>query len=100
MVALSLAMPFSLNLTQMLLALAVGMAAGILPLSYFGLGTRELSFIALFPLYNLSKEDAVSFSIMFLLCYPLGIFCTFAVNGVTRILWGSLLDESFVSGED
>lgn len=46
----------------------------LIPITAFGVGTRDVSLIAMFSLIGLSKEKAVTFSIMHLLLYFLNAF--------------------------
>jgi uncharacterized protein (TIRG00374 family) len=77
--ALALGMPFSLGPLATTLAVALTMLAGLIPISFFNLGPRELILLGLFALYGLSKENAISFSFLFLLCYLILMFSSFTV---------------------
>lgn len=64
-------LPINLGFDQMFLAVAIAMSAGMLPISYFNLGTRELAMIGLFAAFGLTSEDALGFSAVLFLGYPI-----------------------------
>lgn len=70
-----------INISFLYLAISVT-ASGIItmvPISYSGIGTRDLTLISLFSLVFISKESAVAFSSLVLLTYVImavfGFFC-------------------------
>ena len=71
-----LALSIDINISFLYLATCVSIAAVItlIPISIAGIGTRDVTLIILFSYLGLSKELAVSFSIMILFMY--------AVNGL------------------
>ncbi|MCG8406835.1 MAG: flippase-like domain-containing protein [Phycisphaerales bacterium] len=72
--ALSWALPFELTFAQVVLCVVTSLLAGIVPISYFNLGSRELVLIGLFKVFGLSRENAISLSLMFLVCYLVLMF--------------------------
>lgn len=81
---LALEMPFSFGLLATTLAVALTMLAGLIPISYFNLGPRELVLLGIFTLYGLTKENAISFSFLFLLCYLILMFSSLTVAVAAR----------------
>ena len=66
---LALHLPFKLSYAQTAICVAATMLAGILPISYFNLGSREAVLIGLFALFGGTEVDAVSLAFVFVLCY-------------------------------
>ncbi len=62
----------------------VGLAgiAGAIPITYFGLGTRDVALIWYFGMLGQTKETAVAVSLMFLLAQLIGIAVSLAASGV------------------
>lgn len=67
--ALSWCLPFELAFPQIVLCVVTSMLAGIVPVSYFNLGSRELVLITLFRAFGLGRDNAFSLSLLFLVCY-------------------------------
>ncbi len=66
---LSWKMPIQLTFAQVTICVVTCMLAGIIPISYFNLGSRELVLVALFEAFGLSRDHAIGFSMLFLGCY-------------------------------
>jgi len=73
---LSRHLPFELSASQVTLCVVTTMMAGILPISCFNLGWREVVLLGLFNAFGLSAENAVSLSFLFILCYLALVFET------------------------
>ncbi len=73
-------LPFELSFAQTALCVVTTMLAGLLPVSYFNLGTREIVLIGLFGAFGLSSDNALSLSLLFLVCYLI-------VISITAIFW-------------
>ncbi len=66
---LSAGLPFELTFFQTAICVASAMFAGILPISFFNLGSREVVLAGLFHVFCLSLANAISLGMLFLLCY-------------------------------
>jgi hypothetical protein len=62
-------LPFELTFSQTTICVVTQMLAGFLPISYFNFGTREIVLITLFHAFGLTDHDAMSLSLLFILCY-------------------------------
>lgn len=91
---LSFGLPFSLELHVIALCVGLTMLAGLLPISYFNLGPREVVLIALFTGFGLSREDAISFSFLFLISYLILMFSSVTLARVGRWLTAATLSGS------
>lgn len=62
----------------------VGLAgiAGAIPITYFGLGTRDVALIWYFGMLGQTMETAVAVSLMFLLAQLIGIAVSLAASGI------------------
>ena len=68
---LPLDLPFELSFSQAALCVAAAMLAGMVPISYFNLGSRLLVLMGLFRLFGRTGDEAVSLEFVFVLCYVL-----------------------------
>jgi len=66
---LAFALPFELTILQTAICVVGTMLAGLLPISLFNFGTREVVLIGLLGLFGLTSEDAISLGMLFVLCY-------------------------------
>ena len=66
-----LALSLGIKISYLYVGTCVSISAlvAMIPVSIFGIGTRDATLIILFSHINLSKESAVSFSVMFLAVY-------------------------------
>ena len=66
-----LALSLQIKISYLYVGTCVSISAlvAMIPVSIFGIGTRDATLIILFSHINLSKESAVSFSVMFLVIY-------------------------------
>jgi len=67
----------------LLLCYTVGIAISVLPISISGIGTREITFVFLMKLVNVSSEKAIAFSFLEFLFMPL--FCLATLHLVALI---------------
>lgn len=76
----SLVHPMQADLGALELGTAVGLSgvAGAIPITYFGLGTRDLVLIGFFAQIGKSASDAVALSLCILLAQLIGIFVSLA----------------------
>jgi uncharacterized protein (TIRG00374 family) len=84
---LAFALPFELTILQTAICVVGTMLAGLLPISLFNFGTREVVLIGLLGLFGLTSEDAISLGMLFVLCYLILIvvslpFCRAAARSV------------------
>lgn len=79
---LSKGLPFSIGLTATIQCVAMSMLAGFIPISVYNLGTREVVLLSLFSAYGQTSENAISFSFLFILCYVILMFSSFAIAKV------------------
>jgi uncharacterized membrane protein YbhN (UPF0104 family) len=87
--ALSWRLPFELTFPQIVLCVVTSMLAGIVPVSYFNLGSRELVLITLFKAFGLSRDNAFSLSLLFLACYVILMAVSAFFWRAARPLYGS-----------
>lgn len=66
---ISLACIFQINYLTIVFFVSVANILSFIPISILGIGTREASFIFLFSLINMSKEDAILFSTLFFITF-------------------------------
>ena len=67
--ALASGLPFALSLDRIAVSVTATMAAGVIPISYFNLGSREAVLLLLFQGFDLRADQAIAFSLLFVLCY-------------------------------
>ncbi len=67
----------------LLLCYTVGIAISVLPISISGIGTREITFVFLMKLVNVSSEKAIAFSFLEFLFMPL--FCLATLHVVALV---------------
>lgn len=93
-----LAPPLSIDFTLAHAGLAVGLAvaAGSVPISYFGLGTRDVTLIWFFGLLGVGQAEALAVSFMFLLAQLIGLACSLSFAIVLNAFQGA----ASVSGLD
>lgn len=82
---LALGLPFSLSPARIVVCLTASMMVGMLPVSVFNLGTRELVLVGLFASFGLTAEDAVSFGMLFVICYLLLMGVSFPFERMSRM---------------
>lgn len=55
---------------------SVSTVVALIPISIYGIGIRDISMITLFSIFGLSKESAIAFSTLCVICYLLsGLIC-------------------------
>ncbi|MCX5752609.1 MAG: lysylphosphatidylglycerol synthase domain-containing protein, partial [Candidatus Krumholzibacteria bacterium] len=60
------ALDISISFLNIAFCISAANLISLLPISISGIGTRDATMIAMFSMLHLSRESAVSFSIMFL----------------------------------
>ena len=76
---LALSLGINIPFLTLVSCYAISTLVALIPVSIYGIGTRDMSMIALFSYYGLSSESAVAFSILLLIDYAIsGIMCSFA----------------------
>lgn len=74
---LTIALGFSINFFYLVFAVSFASFASLLPISIFGIGTRDATLLALFLYAGVSKELAIAFSILVLAnILLLAMFCS------------------------
>lgn len=77
MYLLSLSLSIPLDFIKIYFCVTLMMFANMLPITFLGLGTRDLIFIFIFSFYGISKTAAVSYSMCILFFYLINICLTF-----------------------
>lgn len=69
---IAISLSISISFVYLIFCASVGSLVSLIPVSIYGLGTREVTLIALFSRVGLSSESAVGFSLIYLLVF--GVF--------------------------
>ena len=59
----------TLSVSMVIATIGATMISALIPISFFNLGPREIVLTALFDAYGLPPEDAISYSVLFIICY-------------------------------
>lgn len=74
---LTIALGFSIDLFYLIFAVSLASFASLLPISIFGIGTRDVTLLTLFLYVGISKELSIAFSILVLAnILLLALFCS------------------------
>lgn len=84
MTALIAPMRLSLGLREVATLIGLAGVAGAIPVTYFGLGTREVALIGYLGQLGIGKETAVAVSLLFLLAQLVGIAVSLALSLLLR----------------
>ena len=68
---LALSIGISISFLALVSCYTISALVAQIPVSIYGIGTRDMSMIALFSYYGLSSESAVAFSILLLITYAI-----------------------------
>lgn len=81
--------PMGIDIGLLQIATMVGFAgvAGAVPITYFGLGTRDIALIWYFGQLGIDKETAVAVSFTFLLAQLIGIVVSFCAGLILPRIW-------------
>lgn len=85
----------SLSLAHVVIVVGLSVAAGALPISYFGVGTRDVALIGFFELIGESRTDAIAVSLLFLVAQLIGLVVSI---GLGMLL--ARLDPGFPANAD
>lgn len=89
---LALSIDISISFSALVSCYTISVLIAQIPVSIYGIGTRDMSMIALFSYYGLSSESAVAFSILLLI--------TYAISGLmSSFVWIANLSNDFAINE-
>lgn len=84
MYALSFGMGLPIEYSDLVLIMPVAFTAAIIPLNLFGIGTREVTLVALLPLLGIEQEQALALS----LGYAIQVLVLAAAGGLIQLIQG------------
>jgi glycosyltransferase 2 family protein len=85
MVPLFAAIDPTVTAANTIVLVVMSIVAGAVPITYFGLGTREVAFLALLAGTARTPEMAVALSLMFIPATAIGFVVTIALDGLLRL---------------